>query len=313
MFTIFDVYDRIIVGSRCKIMKSGFVSIIGRPNTGKSTLLNSIVNAKLAITSNVAGTTRNTIEGIYNEPDTQIIFIDTPGIHKPKNKLGKILNKETYTATKNIDVILFLIDASQKIGKGDEFVLKTLKYSDVPIILVINKIDKITPEELVAVINAYKELYTFSDIVPISALNDDNVDELIKVVKTYLKDNIRYYNSDQVTNLNPKFMISELVREKVLRLTNDEVPHSVTCVTTHYEVKKDIVEVYVDIIVDRDSLKKIIIGKGGSMLKEIGSQARVDIESMFDKKVYLELYCKTVPKWRDREILLKDLGFSKED
>ena len=294
-------------------MKSGFVSIIGRPNTGKSTLLNSIVNAKLAITSNVAGTTRNTIEGIYNEPETQIIFIDTPGIHKPKNKLGKILNKETYTAIKDIDVILFLIDASEKMGRGDEFILKTLKSTDVPVVLVINKIDKISPEELVKVIDEYKDVYTFSDIVPISALKDDNIEELLKVVKSYLKDNIRYYNSDQVTNLNPKFMISELVREKVLRLTTEEVPHSVTCVTTHYEVKKDIVEVYVDIIVDRDSLKKIIIGKGGAMLKEIGSQARVDIESMFDKKVYLELYCKTVPRWRDREMLLRDLGFSQDE
>ena len=295
------------------LMKSGFVSIIGRPNTGKSTLLNSIVNAKLAITSDVAGTTRNTIEGIYNEPDTQIIFIDTPGIHKPQNKLGKILNRESYSVLRNIDVILFIVDASERIGKGDEFIIKALKNGDTPVILVLNKIDKISDEALFHKINEYKDLYPFSDIVPVSALKDDNVSELIKVVKTYLTDNIRYYSSDQVTNLNPKFMISELVREKVLRLTNNEVPHSVTCVTTHYEVKKDIVEVYVDIIVDRDSLKKIIIGKGGAMLKEIGSLARVDIESMFDKKVYLELYCKTVPKWRDREMLLKDLGFNKDN
>lgn len=293
-------------------MKSGFISIIGRPNTGKSTLLNSIVNAKLAITSDVAGTTRNTIEGIYNEPDTQIIFIDTPGIHKPQNKLGKFLNKESYSAIRDIDAILFLVDASEKYGKGDEFILKTLKMTEVPVILVLNKIDKISDEQLIAKINEYKDIYPFADIVPVSALKDDNIKELIKVVKTYLKDNIRYYNNDQITNLNPKFMISELVREKVLRLTNDEVPHSVTCVTTHYAVKKDIVEVYVDIIVDRDSLKKIIIGKGGSMLKEIGSQARTDIESMFDKKVYLELYCKTIKKWRDKEMLLKDLGFSKD-
>lgn len=294
-------------------MKSGFVSLIGRPNTGKSTLLNSIVNAKLAITSNVAGTTRNTIEGIYNEEETQIIFIDTPGIHKPKNKLGRILNRESYTATRNIDAILFLVDASVPFGSGDEYILKTLKSSDVPIILVLNKIDKITDEALLKKINEYKDLYPFADIVPVSALKDDNIKELIEVVKKYLTDNIRYYKSDQITNLNPKFMISELVREKVLRLTSNEVPHSVTCVTTHYEVKKDLVEIYVDIIVDRDSLKKIIIGKGGSMLKEIGTQARLDIETMFDKKVYLELYCKTVPKWRDREFLLKDLGFSKDE
>ncbi len=294
-------------------MKSGFVSIVGRPNTGKSTLLNAIVNAKLAITSDVPGTTRNTIEGIYNEKDVQIIFIDTPGIHKPQNKLGRILNRESYTALRDVDVILFLVDASDTYGKGDEYILRSLKLSNVPVVLVLNKIDKISNEALVAKINEYKDLYTFSDIVPVSALKDDNIEELINVVKTYLKDNIRYYQEDQITNLSPKFMISEVVREKVLRLTDDEVPHSVTCVTTHYEVKKDIVEVYVDIIVDRDSLKKIIIGKGGSMLKEIGTEARKDIETMFDKKVYLELYCKTVPKWRDREALLKDLGFSKDN
>ncbi|HBA37169.1 MAG TPA: GTPase Era [Firmicutes bacterium] len=294
-------------------MRSGFVSIVGRPNVGKSTLLNSIVNAKLAITSNVPGTTRNTIEGIYNEPDVQIIFIDTPGIHKPQNKLGKILNRESYTALRDIDAILFLVDATEHYGAGDEFILRSLKGTNVPVILVINKIDKITDEEIVVKINEYKDLYPFSDIVPVSALKDDNIAELIRVVKNYLTDDIRYYNENQVTNLSPKFMISELVREKVLRLTSNEVPHSVTCLTTHYEIKKDIVEVYVDIIVDRDSLKKIIIGKGGAMLKEIGTQARADIETMFDKKVYLELYCKTVPKWRDREALLKDLGFSKDN
>ncbi len=292
-------------------MKSGFVSLIGRPNVGKSTLLNAIINAKLAITSDIPGTTRNTIEGIYNEADTQIIFIDTPGIHKPQNKLGKILNKESYTAVRDIDAILFITDASDKLGPGDEFILKTLRLTEVPVILVLNKIDKINNEELLKKINEYKDIYPFSDIVPVSALKDDNIKELIRVVKNYLSDNIRYYNADQVTNLSPKFMISELVREKVLRLTLNEVPHSVACVTTYYEDKKDIVEVYVDIIVDRDSLKKIIIGKGGAMLKEIGSQARIDIEDMFNKKVYLELFCKTIPKWREKETILKDLGFSK--
>ena len=294
-------------------MKSGFASIVGRPNVGKSTLLNSIVDAKLAITSDVAGTTRNTIEGIYNDSEAQIIFIDTPGIHKPQNKLGKVLNRESYSVLRNIDVILFLVDASVRIGKGDEFIIRALKNTDTPIILVLNKIDKITDEELYNKINEYKEMLDFSDIVPISAINDDNVEELIKVVKTYLTDSTIYYSKDTITNLSPKFMISEMVREKILRLTNDEIPHSVTCVTTHYEVKPDIVEAYVDIIVDRDSLKKIIIGKNGAMLKEIGSRARVDIESMFGKKVYLELYCKTVPKWRDRELLLKELGFTSDN
>lgn len=294
-------------------MKSGFASIIGRPNTGKSTLLNSIVDAKVAITSEVAGTTRNTIEGIYNDEESQIIFIDTPGIHKPINRLGKILNRESYSMLTNIDVILFIVDASTPYGKGDEFIIRALKNNNVPVILVLNKIDKINEEELFNKINEYKNLYPFSDIVPVSALKDDNIKELIKVVKDYIKDNIRYYDDNTITNLHPKFMISEMVREKVLHLTENEVPHSVSCVTTHYEVKDNIVEAYVDIIVDRDSLKKIIIGKNGSMIKNIGTLAREDIESMFQKKVYLELYCRTIPKWRDRENYLKELGFFQDN
>lgn len=290
-------------------MKSGFVSIVGRPNVGKSTLLNAIVDAKVAITSKVPGTTRNTIEGIYNDKNTQIIFIDTPGIHKPKSKLGKYLNKEAYTVLKDIDVILFLVEADKSYGPGDEFIIRTFKDKNIPVILVINKVDKITNEQLVDKIKEYKDLYPFSDVVPISALTEKNVRELIKVIRTYLTDSMKYYGEDTITNLNPKFMISELVREKVLRLTNDEVPHSITCETTHYEVKKDIVEVYVDIIVDRDSLKKIIIGKNGSMLKKVGTLAREDIETMFGRKVYLELYCKTVENWRERENYLKEFGF----
>lgn len=294
-------------------MKSGFASIIGRPNVGKSTLLNAIVDAKVAITSEVSGTTRNTIEGVYNDNDGQIIFIDTPGIHKPINRLGKLLNRESYSMLTNVDVILFLVDASSKYGKGDEFIIRALKNNDVPVILVLNKIDRITDEQLLDKINEYKDLFSFADIVPVSALKDDNIKELIKVVKNYMNDNIRYYDENTITNLHPKFMISEVVREKVLHLTKNEVPHSVSCVTTHYEVKNDIVEVYVDIIVDRDSLKKIIIGKNGTMIKNIGTLARTDIEIMFGKKVYLELYCKSIPKWRDRENYLKELGFSKEN
>ena len=291
-------------------MKSGFVSIVGRPNVGKSTLLNAIVDAKVAITSKVPGTTRNIIEGIYNDDETQIIFIDTPGIHKPKSKLGKYLNKEAYSVLKDIDCILFIVDASEKIGAGDEFVMKTFKDEEIPVILVINKVDKITKEELIGVINDYKDEYPFSEVVPISALTEKNVKELIRIIKTYLRDSIKYYENTQITNLDPRFMISELVREKILRLTNDEVPHSITCETINYKVKKDIVEVYVDIIVDRSSIKKIIIGKNGMMLKKIGTLARKDIELMFDKKVYLELYCKTVENWKERENYLKEFGFT---
>lgn len=294
-------------------MKSGFVSIVGRPNVGKSTLLNSIVNARLAITSKVAGTTRNTIEGIYNEKDTQIIFIDTPGINKPLSKLGKVLNKESINAMQNVDVLLFVADASTSIGKGDRYVMKLIKNADTPVVLVLNKIDKISEEQLLNRVKEYNEEFSFSDIVPISAINDGNIKELIKVIKKYLKDNIRYYEGDQITNVDPKFLISELVREKIFRLTNDEVPHSVTCYTTHLENKRDIVEIYVDIIVDRASLKKIIIGKNGSMLKEIGMRARKDIEEMYGKPVYLELYVKTLEGWKDKENYLKELGFTKDE
>ena len=293
-------------------MKSGFVSIIGRPNVGKSTLLNSIVNAKVAITSNVAGTTRNLVEGIYNEDDTQIIFIDTPGINKPLSKLGKILSKETLSTLEDIDAILFLVDASEKVGAGDKFIMNILKNTKCPVILVLNKIDKISNEELYNKIVEYKDIFTFSDIVPVSALKDDNVEELINVIKPYLKDNIRYYDKNEITNLNPKFMIAELVREKVLRLTHDEVPHSVTCVTTHLEESVDLVEVYVNIIVERESQKRIVIGKNGSMLKEIGTKSRKEIEDMYNgKKVYLELFCKVIEGWKDKELYLREFGFEK--
>lgn len=294
-------------------MKSGFVSIIGRPNVGKSTLLNSIVNAKVAITSNVAGTTRNLVEGIYNEDDTQIIFIDTPGINKPLSKLGKILSKETLSTLEDIDAILFLVDASEKIGGGDKFIMNILKSTKCPVILVLNKIDKITNEELYNKIVEYKDIFTFSDIVPVSALKDDNIEELINTIKPYLKDNIRYYDKNEITNLNPKFMIAELVREKVLRLTHDEVPHSVTCVTTHLEESVDLVEVYVNIIVERESQKRIVIGKNGSMLKEIGTKSRKEIEDMYNgKKVYLELFCKVIEGWKDKELYLREFGFEKK-
>lgn len=291
-------------------MKSGFVSIIGRPNTGKSTLLNTILKTHLAIVSNVAGTTRNAIQGVYNDENTQIIFIDTPGIHKPQDKLGKYLNKESYASLDDIDAILFVVDASAPLGKGDQFIIETLKNVTAPVILVLNKIDKLSDEGILKAINEYKDLYDFADVVPISAIKDDNVSRLINVVKTYLTDDIKYYDEGTITNTNIRFLLEELVREKILNLTNDEVPHSVTCVTTLLEVKNNIVNVSVDIIIDRDSLKKIIIGAHGSMLKNIGSLARRDMEAMFNKQVYLELYVKTIKNWRDKEKYLSELGFN---
>ncbi len=293
-------------------MKSGFVSIIGRPNTGKSTLLNTLVNNKIAIVSDVAGTTRNSIHGVYNDKDTQIVFVDTPGIHKPVDKLGKELNKEAYNSLDDIDVILFLVDASSGFGKGDKFIINALKNIEVPVILILNKIDKMNDEQIMSSINTYKDLYDFAEIIPISALKNDNVDRLIKVLKTYLNDNVKYYDDGIITNASKYFLASEFVREKILSLTNDEVPHSVTCVTTSYQEKTNIVNISVDIIVSRASLKKIIIGKHGSMLKEIGSRARVDIENRLGKQVYLELYVKTIENWRDKERYLKEFGIIDE-
>lgn len=290
-------------------MRSGFVSIIGRPNTGKSTLLNTVLKTHLAIVSNVAGTTRNAIQGVYNDDDTQIIFIDTPGLHKPQDRLGKLLNQDAYQSLDDIDAVLFVVDASAPLGKGDKFITQALKSTTAPVILVLNKIDKLDNEGILKAINTYKELYDFSDIVPISAIKNDNVNRLISVIKKYLTDDIKYYDDDTLTNTSVRFIIGELVREKILNLTNDEVPHSVTCVTTLYEEKKDIININVDIIVDRDSLKKIIIGHNGQMIKNIGIYARRDIEAMLHKQIYLELYVKTIKNWRDKEKYLTELGF----
>lgn len=290
-------------------MKSGFVSLVGRPNTGKSTLLNTILKKHIAIVSNVAGTTRNAIQGVYNDENAQIIFVDTPGIHKPQDKLGKYLNKQTYESLEDIDAILFVVDASAPIGRGDKFITQTFKNVDTPVILVLNKIDKLNDEQILKAINEYKELYDFSDIIPISALKDDNIKRLIKVIKSYLNDEIKYYDDGTVTNTSLEFMLGELVREKVLNLTSEEIPHSVTCAVTNLKDKGNIIEVYVDIIVERNNLKKIIIGSGGSMLKNIGTMARKDMEELLGKQVYLELYVKTIKNWRDKERYLQELGF----
>lgn len=290
-------------------MKSGFVSLVGRPNVGKSTLLNAIVGHKIAITSDKAQTTRNTIQGIYNEEDCQIVFVDTPGIHKPKHKLGQRLNDEAYYSIDDVDIILFLVDVTEKLGTGDKFVIERLKKIDKPVFLILNKVDRIKKEALFEIILKYNELYDFKEVIPLSALKNDNIKALIDSLKKYLPDNVKYFPDEDLTNTTKEFRIAELIREKVLRLTNDEVPHAVTCVVEEFIEKKDKAIVNATIIVERDSLKRIIIGRQGSMLKEIGSKARKDIEQMLDKKVFLELYVKTINKWRDKEKYLKELGF----
>ncbi len=291
-------------------MRSGFVGIIGRPNVGKSTLINSIIGKKVAITTSKPQTTRNIIQGIYNDDDTQIVFVDTPGIHKPSTKLGQTLNKQAYYSMEDTDILLFLVDAKESLGKGDLFVIDKLKSVSKPVILVINKVDKITHEEIFQKIIEYKDLYPFKEIVPLSALKNDNVKELIKVVKKYLPDEIQYYGKDDVTNKSLEFLMAEIVREKVMDLTEQEVPHSITCQTQAVEIGKTSYTIYIDIIVDRDSLKKIVIGKQGKMIKEIGIRARKDLEKLLNKNIYLELRVKTVKDWRDKEKYLNEYGFN---
>lgn len=291
-------------------MRSGFVSLTGRPNVGKSTLLNQIIGQKLAITSDKPQTTRNLIQGIYNDDDTQIVFVDTPGIHKPNHKLGQILNKGAYYSIDDVDVVCFLIDAQAGLGGGDKYIIERLKKVDKPVILVINKIDGLSKEEIFNKILEYKDLYNWSDIVPVSALKDKNTGTLIKVIKEYLPESVKFFDNDTVTNRSLEFMASEIVREKILRTTSEEIPYSVTCVTTKFVKDKGNRIINVDIIVDRDSLKKIIIGKQGQKLKKIGIEARKDLEQILDAKVYLELYVKTIEKWRDREKYLNEFKFT---
>ena len=269
-------------------MKSGFVSLIGRPNVGKSTLLNSIVGKKVAITSDKPQTTRNIIQGIYNEEDTQIVFVDTPGIHKPNHKLGKYLNKQAYYSIDDVDIVLMLVDASQPLGPGDKFIIERLQNVDKPVILIINKIDKLTRDELMEKIVEYKDLYDFKEIIPVSALKKKNVNEVVKVLKEYLPDSVKFYGDHDITNKSMEFLLGEIIREKVFELTEEEVPHSLTCYIEHVEKNKN--NNYVlngVIVVDRDSLKSIIIGKQGRMIKEIGMRARKDMEELLGRKVYL--------------------------
>ena len=290
-------------------MKVGVVTLVGRPNAGKSTLLNSIIKEKVAITSDKPQTTRNQIQGIYNDSDSQIIFVDTPGIHKPKNKLGKFLNNESYSSLLGVDLVLFLLDASTSFGKGDEFILEKIKEENINTFLILNKIDKIKKDELFNMIMEYKDKYDFKEIIPISALKEKNIEELIKTIKEYLNEGEKLYSEDYYTDKSINFMVTELIREKVLRKTREEVPHAVTVVLENFEEKKDSVVINACIIVEREGIKKILVGHNGEMIKEIGIDAREDIERLVGKNVYLDLFVKTVNNWRDRDRYLTEFGF----
>ena len=294
-------------------MKCGTVTIMGRPNVGKSTLLNSLMNMKLAITTDKAGTTRNIIEGIYQDEDSQIIFIDTPGIHKPMYKLGNLLNRKAYQNIDNADIILFLIDGSTGFGKGDQFVLNKLEEKkDIPLFLIINKIDKMKKEQLIQTINQVKDVCNFAEIIPISALKKTAIQDLIHTIKKYLPLEEAIFEENELTNVSIRFLMAEFVREKAMMLTRQEVPHAITCYVENYEEEDNLVHIQVLLVVDRENLKKILIGKGGSMLKKVGTLARHDMEEFLGKKVYLELHVKVIENWRDQEKLLKELGFDDE-
>ena len=293
-------------------MKSGFVSIVGRPNVGKSTLLNKLLNQKIAITSDKVGTTRNMIYGVYNEDDTQIVFVDTPGINKATSKLGEVLNKTAYSSFDN-DLVLFLVDIASGFGPNDNKILNRLKEDNKDVILVLTKVDKIKKDKLYDEIIKLKDLYNFLDIVPISSIKGINTTELIKVIKKYLKDDVKYFDDDVITNVSEKFLVGEIIREKILILTKEEVPHAVTCVVENMEFKKDKCYINACIVVDRDNLKGIIIGKNGQMLKKVGTMAREEIEVLLGKKVYLELFVKVIENWRQKPNLFEELGLSEED
>jgi len=303
--------------SQNKNTKSGFVAIIGRPNVGKSTLLNKIMGQKIAIMSDKPQTTRNQIRAVYTDENRQIIFIDTPGVHKPKSKLGSYMMNITLTTLQEVDLIVYLIDATAKFGPGEQFILEQLRQvKNTPVYLVVNKIDLVHPEELLPMIDQYRKRYDFTEIVPVSALNGNNLNRLIKLLFQGLPEGPYYYPPDQVVEHPERFIVSELIREKILHLTREEVPHSIAVVVEMMkqgDENPDTVHIHAVIYTVRSSQKGIIIGKQGKMLKEIGKQARLDIEKLLGSKVFLELWVKVKEDWRNREYLLKDFGYIKDE
>ena len=296
--------------------KSGFVSIVGRPNVGKSTFLNRVIGQKIAIMSDKPQTTRNKVQGVLTQEKSQTIFIDTPGIHKPKHKLGEFMLKVSRNALKEVDIIMFMVNAEQKIGKGDEFIIEMLEGNQTPVFLVINKIDQVHPDELASIIDSYKDKFNFAEIIPISALQGNNVDALLSTIEKYLPEGPQYYPADQITDHPERFIISELIREKVLHTTREEIPHSIAVVIDKIkrdEENENMIRVQATIMVERDSQKGIVIGKKGALLKQVGTEARKDIEMLLGSKVFLELWVKVQKDWRNKQAHLRDFGFRDDE
>lgn len=295
--------------------KSGFISIIGRPNVGKSTFLNRVIGQKIAIMSDKPQTTRNKVQGVLTTDESQLIFIDTPGIHKPKHKLGDFMMKTATNTLKEVDLVLFMINAEEGYGAGDEFIIEKLNDIETPVFLVINKIDRIHPDKLMELIVQYKEKLAFAEIVPISALEGNNVDRLLSEITKRLPEGPQYYPADQVTDHPERFIVAELIREKVLHLTREEVPHSIAVVIDKIAKRdgKEMIDVMATIVVERDSQKGIVIGKRGALLKEVGQRSREDIERLLGSKVFLELWVKVQKDWRNKASSLRDFGFNEDE
>mgnify|MGYP002740147816 FL=1 len=298
--------------SNCKV---GFVSIVGRSNVGKSTLLNAIIGEKIAITSDKPQTTRSRIKGIYNDEESQIIFLDTPGVQKPKNKLGSYMAKEVSLSSSTADVIVYVVDESEKIGRLDHNIIENLKKTKQPKIVVLNKIDKLSEDKIFDIIKMYDEVGIFDDIVPVCAIKKRNVTELIKTIKKYLVYSAKFFPDDMTTDQSNKVMISEIIREKILNYTNQEIPHGtaveVVRIVDHQE--KNMIEISIIIYCERDSHKKIIIGKNGRKLKGIGKAARVELEEIFGCKVFLETWVKVKENWRDNVNYIREFGYTQQD
>ncbi|CAM4025546.1 GTPase Era [Cohnella lubricantis] len=290
--------------------KSGFVAIVGRPNVGKSTLMNQVIGQKIAIMSDKPQTTRNKIHGVYTTDNAQIVFLDTPGIHKPNSKLGDYMVKSAQSALQEVEAVLFLIDVSEELGGGDRFIIELLKKVQTPVILVLNKIDKVHPEQLLPVIEKYSKLHSFADIVPVSAVHGSNVQTLLNQLVGYLPEGPMYYPADQVTDHPEQFVCAELIREKILQLTREEIPHSIAVeIESMGTSDNGVVRIGAVIYVERQSQKGIVIGKNGAMLKQVGKMAREDMERLLGSKIFLELWVKVKEDWRNRESVLKSLGF----
>lgn len=293
--------------------KSGFVSIVGRPNVGKSTLLNNILKTKLAITSSTAQTTRNTIQGIYTDDDAQIIFMDTPGIHKPQDGLGSFMNTNALNSIYGVDIVLFVAPADESIGKGDRYIASRLKDADGPVYLLLNKADLVSKEDLAKKLSEWKELFDFKEMIPISALNGDNVETVINLIKDQLNEGVMYYPKDHLTDHPERFIMAEFIREKILYFTREEVPHSVAIVIEKMEEFEDGVDIMAAIVVDRKSQKGIILGKQGTMIKKIRQQSRNEMKRFLGVPVHLELFVKVEKDWRNKQKYLREFGYNEDD